>query len=90
MLGGFRRLVLPRDELNRMRCYRFDPLWRGGNPAVAATGGPRAALRAARLGFDRLINGPFPDCAGIEPEHYEPGAFPPPDEGGAKEVAAPP
>jgi len=89
VLGTFRRLVLPRDELNRMRCYKFNPLWRGENPGAAATGGLRAALRAARLGFDRLINGPFPDCAGIEPEQYQPGAFPAPDEDEEQDAPAP-
>lgn len=80
LVGGIKRLLLPRDELNRMRCYKFYSRWRGENPAAAATGGVRAVLRTARLGFDRLINGPFPDCAGIEPEQYQPGAFPPPDD----------
>lgn len=82
LVGILKRWFYPRDELNRMRCYKFNPLWRGKDPASVPATGPRALLRTARLGFDRLINGPLPDCAGIEAEQYRPGAFPPPEEDG--------
>lgn len=85
LVGVVRRLVLPRDELNRLRCDRFSPLWQGKDPGAARTGG---VLRGARRAFDRAIYGRFPDCGDPEPERYQPGAFPPLEED-EEEAAAP-
>lgn len=76
LFGVARRLVLRREELNRLRRAKFSPLWRGRDPRAARKD---SILARGRRIIDRALYGRFPDFADPEPEIFEPGAFPPPE-----------
>ena len=71
------------------RRHKFCPALSGYHPSENSHAGFWGAARKVRLKIDRLMNGPLPECPTVEPERYEPGAFPPPEEDEEEAVATP-
>lgn len=81
-MDPIRRIFMGREMFALYRRHKYFAALSGDHPSEANEPGFWGAIGKARLAIDRLMNGPLPECPPVEPEQYQPGAFPPPEEDG--------